>query len=217
MKRFCLSSLLFLSFVSACSDDDASTATTPTGTDGGGGGTDGGTTSDSSFPDGNTGEVLPPRRVFLTGARRTGANGGTAGADALCAAEATTAKLDGTFIAWLSTPTQNAVDRLTKDAAFMNVGGGILWDSRAEIEAGSGPKVGITRDAFGKEVTGVSFVWTGTNANGKPATDNCNEWTTNVPQAMGSVGAFGSTGKEWTADAASKDCGQTLPLVCFEK
>ena len=150
-------------FLCACSSDDSSTSP-PTSSSGG---TDGGSTSDASeLPDGNTGEVTPPRRVFVTQALRTGANGGTDGADAVCALEAKNAMLVGTFVAWLSTPASKAIDKLRTDAAFMTTDGKILWQSRAEIEAGTGPQAPITADAHGKAVTGIAEIWTGADGNG---------------------------------------------------
>jgi hypothetical protein len=210
MKRFFLFAALFV----ACSDDDASTGTPATN------GIDGGTsTPDGSdpFPDANTGEVIPPRRVFVTQALRTGANGGTAGADEVCAQEAKTANLVGEFVAWLSTPTSKAIDKLRTDAGFIRPDGKPLWNSRADIAAGVGPENPITLDVRGKELTGFTQVWTGTDGNGAPTATNCTDWTTNVTGATGGAGVFGGIGKEWTQAAAPKDCGESAPLICFEK
>lgn len=210
MKRLFVFGLLFI----ACSNDDAPGTPTPTN------GTDGGqTTSDGGdpFPDGNTGEVIPPRRVFVTQALRTGANGGTTGADEVCAQEAKSAMLTGEFFAWLSTPTSKAVDKLGKDRGFIRPDGKPLWNSREDIAGGVGPTNPITVDVRGKEVTGFTFVWTGADANGAPTATNCNGWTTNAVGATGGAGVFGGTGKEWTQAAAPKDCGESAPLLCFEK
>jgi hypothetical protein len=205
MKR----TLLFFVFLAACSSDE----TTPAGN-----GSDAGPTEDaSSFPDGNTGELTPPRRVFVSRTVRTGANGGTAGADAACAQEAKTAMLTGEFIAWLSTPTSRAIDKLRGDAAFITTDGKVLWESKKDIAAGVGPKVPITADVKGEAVTGFTHVWTGADGNGAPTATNCNEWSTNTAGATGGAGVFGGTGKEWTQAAAPKDCGEQAPLLCFEK
>ena len=207
MKR----AFLVLVLLAACSSDETTSAAPA--------GADAGTPEDASasVPDGNTGAVTPPRRVFVTQATRTGANGGTAGADELCATEAKNAMLAGTFVAWLSTPTSKAIDKLRTDAAFMTTDGKILWDKRADIEAGVGPKAPITADAFGKAVVGFDRVWTGADGTGKPTAENCLEWTTNVSGAMGGAGVFGGIGKEWTQAPAPRDCGQSAPLLCFEK
>jgi hypothetical protein len=208
MKRL----FVYCVFLYACSDDDA-TPGTPVES-----GSDAGTTQDATvLPDGNTGEVVPPRRVFVTRALRTGSNGGTAGADEVCAQEAKTAMLTGQFVAWLSTPTSKAIDKLRTDAAFITTDGKILWGKRADIEAGVGPKVGIKADAMGAEVTGFTAVWTGADGNGKPTNEHCNDWTTNVTGATGGAGVFGGIGKEWTQAASPRDCGESAPLICFEK
>src|SRR5438309_187118 len=58
-----------------------------------------------------------PKRVFVTSTTHTGALGGLAGADAICAARAAAANLDGTYKAWLSTPAESAAARLTHSSA----------------------------------------------------------------------------------------------------
>jgi hypothetical protein len=211
MKRVVLPLLLLVS----CSDDETPATTPPPSA------VDGGATEDAaSVPDGNTGEVTPPRRVFVTKALRTGANGGPAGADEVCAQEAKIAMLTGTFVAWLSTPTSKAIDKLRTDAAFITTDGQILWNKRADIEAGIGPKVPITADSRGMPVTGFTQVWTGADGSGQPTVENCNGWTSNAAGLTGGAGVFGGTGKEWTQAAAPshlRDCGQSAPLLCFEK
>lgn len=209
MKRLVLS----LTLLGACSSDETTPAGTPVGN-----ATDAGTTEDAaSFPDGNTGEVTPPRRVFVTQATRTGANGGTKGADEVCALEAKNASLVGEFVAWLSTPASKAIDKLRADAAFIRTDGKVLWNAKADILAGTGPQNPITLDVRGKEVTGFTGVWTGADGNGQPTAENCNEWTTNAAGLTGGAGVFGGTGKEWTQAPALRDCGAPAPLLCFEK
>lgn len=206
MKR---TSLLFL-LLAACSSDE--TTGSPADNDAGTGGGD-------AAPDGGSccGEVTPPRRVFVTQALRTGANGGTTGADEVCAQEAKSAMLVGEFFAWLSTPASKAIDKLGKDRAFIRPDGKPLWNSREDIAGGVGPTNPITLDARGKEVSGFTQVWTGADANGAPTATNCNGWTTNAVGATGGAGVFGGIGKEWTQAAAPKDCGDSAPILCFEK
>jgi hypothetical protein len=214
MKR----SFVLLLVLFACSSDDETTGT-PGTTSGDGGGTP---TGEAGIPNvvpdsgGNTGEVTPPRRVFVTEALRSGANGGTAGADAVCAQEAKNANLTGDFIAWLSTPDSKALEKLRTGAAFITIDGKVLWDKRADIEAGIGPKAPITLDAKGQTISGVTHVWTGADGTGKPTAENCNLWMTNAAGALGGAGVFGGIGKEWTQTTA-KDCQLAAPLICFEK
>lgn len=207
MKR---TTLFFLVSVAACSSDETTAA--PPSNDAGGGGAD-------AAPDAGDccGEVTPPRRVFVSRTVRTGANGGTEGADAACAQEAKTAMLAGEFIAWLSTPASRAIDKLRSDAAFITIDGKVLWDDKKDIAAGVGPRVPITADVRGEAVTGFTHVWTGADGNGVPTATNCNAWSTNTAGVTGGAGIFGATGKEWSQAAAPKDCGEQAPLLCFEK
>src|SRR5262245_12432676 len=62
--------------------------------------------------------------------------GGLAGADAICQATADQAGLPGTYIAWLSTTTTNAVDRLAGSRGWVRTDGVPFADTPADIAAG---------------------------------------------------------------------------------
>src|SRR5207249_1446674 len=62
--------------------------------------------------------------AFVSSATYTpGAIGGAAAADATCNALATSAGLPGTYVAWLSTTTQNAVDRVSGARGWVRIDG----------------------------------------------------------------------------------------------
>ena len=69
--------------------------------------------------DGGLGDVAiivdapaPANVAFVTSGTFTGNLGGLAGVDAKCNAAALSAGLTGMFVAWLSTPQTNAIDRI---------------------------------------------------------------------------------------------------------
>jgi hypothetical protein len=165
----------------------------------------------------------PYRTVFVTSDTDNGIMDGVVGADARCAAAATRGKLGpGPWVAWLSAPGVNAINRITFDGPYRLVNGGQVVSGKAQLASGN-ITVGIDLDEVGKTPTGEPWVWTGTrpNGEGKPDT-NCSNWSTNNLAIFGTVGTMGRSDSKWTNNdgpgGGFPDFGcQTLGhLYCFE-
>lgn len=118
------------------------------------------------------------RRVFLTHTSINGNMGGLAGADALCAAEASAAGLSGTYKAWLSDDSTSAASRLTHSSyPYKEVDGTLIANNWDDLVDG-GLQAPINKDATGANSGSInSFVWTGSNPDGSITGTSCTNWT----------------------------------------
>ena len=71
--------------------------------------------------------------MFVTAETYAGALGSLEAADMYCRAAANTAGLTGTFRAWLSDGTTNAIDRITVDGPWYTTRGELAWGSKTEL------------------------------------------------------------------------------------
>lgn len=76
------------------------------------------------------------RRVYISLTATNGNMGGLTGADAICQADAATAGKGGTWVAWLSTSTVNAKDRLV-DLGPWTYGATIIANNKADLIDGT--------------------------------------------------------------------------------
>src|SRR5215211_2458302 len=118
--------------------------------------------------------------VFLTSSQvAPGALGGLTGADDLCAQMALSGGLDGRYVAWLSTPTEHAIDRLAGARGWVRRDGLPFADTTSDIAAGKifyPPSL----DEAGTET--YARVATGTDGMGHTLgfMTDCGEWTNPV-------------------------------------
>jgi hypothetical protein len=179
----------------------------------------------NDVPDSSPVEVTSggPKRVFATSVTYTGALGGTTGADSICTAAATKAGLGGKWVAWISTYTANAIDRLPSDASWYLVDGTtIVFQSKAAIPAL--PEHAIDQDENGAPVPTTAIIpgdpvgaWTGTSLVGIADSELCMGWTS---ESNGALGDYGSTKdgetSVWTALGFAA-CSKHMHLYCFEQ
>jgi hypothetical protein len=170
---------------------------------GDGGGGDAGV-PDAFFPFPNA------NRVFVSRTATTGAVGGLAGADQLCQQDAIDAELPGTYIAFLSISTFNAIDRLQGSRGWVRTDGAPVLDVYFEL-----PNARVfnppDRDVAGA-IARVS-VWTGSTAVGTPSTfGTCSDWSTTAVNA-----GIGDSGHGQPALLAGSmgPCTASHPLLCF--
>lgn len=151
------------------------------------------------------------KRVFVSSATYYGALGGLGGADAKCNQLAQAASLPGTFVAWLSTDTTFAKDRVTGLGPWSLVGQSDVAVSKGEL---TNPPLSlpIRRDERGSEVTGL--VWTGTSPSGTFFEGDCTDWTSDDRGRAG-IGDSAADGAAWTA-ATTSSCTARRRLYCFE-
>jgi hypothetical protein len=169
--------------------------------------------------------IANAKRIFLTTMGTTGdlktngnAASGLAGGDKLCQNAADAATLGGTFKAWLSTSTTNAIDRIA------NVGPWYLVDrctqvfaNKASITA-NGPQVAIRSTADGSLAPPYD-IWTGTLPSGVKDSWTCNDWTSGAPFSyLGSTGVGSNFlfAGSWTTVSTAK-CDSNRLLICFEQ
>lgn len=165
-------------------------------------------------------------RVFVTSTLQDGNLGGLAGADAICAARAAGAGLPGSYVAWLSTSSVNAISRLGSARGFVRIDGKPFANSAADIVANRvfNP---IRLNESGVDVSsGVSpgasnlTVFTGTLDDGTVAMGaTCNDFTDNSPPTAGLPnarrGEVSGGPVTWTARQNS-NCSTTRRLYCFQ-
>ena len=142
-------------------------------------------------------------KAFVSSGTRTGALGGRAGADALCAGDATDAGLSGEFIALLGTATSRGAERLDGSSGWVNTRGDRLVAMPAEWEQGE-VRNPVRYLADGTDPGDVAL-WRGGNQ-----ALTCGDWS-----ATGGDGSanFNSDG---FAVAFEIPCAQALHLLCVE-
>jgi hypothetical protein len=152
-----------------------------------------------------------PNRIFVTSTTTDGAMGGIAGADAICAARANAASLNGTFIAYISDGTTSALSRVVGSRGWVRVDGAPYAD--APTAFGTGEIVFPPRlDEFGNDLGNV-IVFSGTN-NGNVNANRCLEWTSSDGAEDGFVNetGFGSD----SVGGFQAACSQQAHLLCVE-
>ncbi|MCC6764531.1 MAG: hypothetical protein IT293_07695 [Deltaproteobacteria bacterium] len=148
--------------------------------------------------------------VFVTSTTHGGDFGGLVGADAICGARAAAAGLPGTYVAWLSTATVNAIDRLGGARGFVRPDGAPVADLPSALAANQVFNA-IHLDELGNDVGGVE-VWTGTQKNGVASDNTCTNWT--ATSGNGRIGNGLGGPAAWT-DAANGNCSQPRRHYCF--
>lgn len=181
---------------------------------GGNAGTGGG--SGTGGEAGTGGGVGPSEwRIFRTATTQNADLGGIEGADAICAAEASAAGLQGEFKAWLSTVSLPVFDRVTRaNGPYVLVDGTIVANGWDDLVDGS-ILAPINLDAGG--VVRAGEVWTGTLAIGGASFlgDDCAAFTSGTT-GVALCGATDSTTSTWTENITPA-CSTLLGLYCIEQ
>jgi hypothetical protein len=139
--------------------------------------------------------------------------GGLAGADMFCNTRAAAAQLPGTYVAWLSTSTVNAVDRLAGSRGWVRADGRPFVDTVAELVAGK-MFYPLSVDEFGNAVPVLTDVETATLANGMYAGGDCVGYTSLGGTATEGFAVYATL--YWTlGNQNAPDCGSLPRLYCF--
>jgi len=160
-------------------------------------------------------DIIPPNYVFVTSTGLSHPFGGLAGADSFCQARASAAGLTGTYRAWLSTSTVNAISRLQGASGWIRRGDNkpvAYAPSEIATERFFYP---INNDEFGTPVTGVPIL-TGTLPSGlvNPSPYvTCNDWT-GTPSGNVFAGYPHANSGMFTL-FTSVSCGGAARLYCF--
>jgi hypothetical protein len=148
--------------------------------------------------------------AFVTSTTHNGNLGGLAGADTICTGRATAAGLPGTYVAWLSTSTVDAVSRLAGARGFVRPDGQPFADQPSEIGANQIFN-NLHLDESGNDV-GTDVVWTGTTSDGTASANTCSDW--GLASGNGRSGSSEGGPAAWT-DTANTNCSQPHRLYCF--
>ena len=151
----------------------------------------------------------------MTEATYSGALGSLAAADMFCRAAANAAGLTGTYRAWLSDGTTNAIDRITGDGPWYTTGGDLAWGNKVELP---GAPVSPLLSENGGDVSGasVSGPWTGTDANGFATGQDCDGWTNATTEVSATLGTAKQGDTHWGGGGEALRCDAKAPLICFQ-
>lgn len=170
-----------------------------------------------SSSSGGAGSGSSRKRIFLTSSGYVGGTlGGLSGADTICNTHATAANLGGTWKAWLSDSSNNAIDRISDVGPWYDVTQNILlFNNKTNLT--TTPANGIGWTEFGIFVPSSGAIWTGTNAGGLKNANTCGNWSSTA--ARGEEGDTYDTGNAWTQWSLSPDCTSVYPfkLICIEQ
>ena len=161
------------------------------------------------------------KRVFVTRTTYSGGLGGLAGADAKCMAAAAAGSLDGTYMAWLSSESVDAIDRIAGNGPWYDLADDLIFANHAALM--TAPLVEIVVQEDGSSiVTGEDqFVWTGTQVgglrDGSAADDFCVGWMSGSGNSSNSatIGYASLTDRQWTERGMSA-CFNEARLYCLE-
>jgi hypothetical protein len=149
--------------------------------------------------------------------------------DTQCRNEAASAGLSGSFVAFMSAHGQaqpNAIDRLPTGVAWYLPAASdgvdaaasteLVFDDRAFIESGAGPRLGIARSADGTAIVPAvnrERVWTGSSPRGFVLNADCNAWATGGN--TGRWGVFGAVGGFAALSAGNETCTEPYYAICL--
>jgi hypothetical protein len=157
------------------------------------------------------------QRLFTTASEFDGNLGGLAGADQKCNQAAAAANLGGTWRAWLSDSTTNAIDRIEGAGPWARLDGMVVFNNRANLT--TLPLVPLQVNENGANI-GDGLAWTGTTTAGTASPQRCNEWTSADPGVQGDTGQTQYTDAQWT-EGQTRLCGGPgafqWRLFCFEQ
>ncbi len=202
-------------FTPACGDDgEGEGGSGQGGADAASGSGSGATSSAKSSGSGGVNGSV----VFITAATFDGALGGLDGADAKCAAAATAAGLGGSFKAWISSSTIDAIDRVTDAGPWVDLDDTVIFPDKGSLAMV--PSASLWLDETGTSLSS-DYVWTGTGFGGVHVAalqgePPCEEWTSSAMTDQAKVGQVGMADVAWTADS-NTTCDQQAHLICLEQ
>ncbi|MFA5197644.1 MAG: hypothetical protein WC437_04465 [Patescibacteria group bacterium] len=142
-----------------------------------------------------------------------------AGADEICNVLAAAAGINDTFVAWLSSASVDAKDRIPDSSYYLVDLVTKVVDSKADLVDGS---LDNSINMHETGTTASSYVWTGTGTGGlKYPTgeyDHCSAggiWWTNTGGVKAMIGRQYVTTSDWT-QAGAMGCTGSAKLYCFE-
>jgi hypothetical protein len=157
----------------------------------------------------------PPYYVFVTSTTTTGAMGGLAGADQMCQQRALAAGRTGLYLAWLSSASYYARNRLDHAGPYYNTNNAKIATSWTDLTDGRLAQP-IEHDESG--VLMDAQIWTGTTPDGRLSDPRytCADWTDDK-SGYGDNGYSRAIDDSWTTylpwGYATK-CAYELGIIC---
>ncbi|HSD88239.1 MAG TPA: hypothetical protein VLB44_12015 [Kofleriaceae bacterium] len=151
--------------------------------------------------------------AFVTSSKQLPTSFGAdrSGADAICNARAAAAGLPGNYLAWLSTSTESARDRLASSRGWVRTDGRPFVDRIDDLAIGK-IYTPLFLDENGTLVTTSDPVPTATFG-GLTAGADCNDYSNPAGQII--VGSSGATAESWTYANTTTACSTPGRLYCF--
>lgn len=147
--------------------------------------------------------------VFVTNGTWNGDLGGLAGADAKCNAEAKSRNFPGTFQALLGSGEGRPEHRsIHYPLPYVTITGESIQSGYHDL-FNNGPDTPILPDPPHR-------VWTGLASKGNLSGDDCNGWTDDGSDKIG-TGGRADQPKWWLDDGLVSNCSVLLPLYCLEQ
>lgn len=188
---------------------DASASEATTSNEDASGSSDGALTVDGAVVDGGDGSL----RVFITAGANTRTGTSLASdIDTFCQGLATSAKLGGKWISWLSYDKHEMGAVIVDDGPWKTLNGDLVAANKSELLSGKLAHA-IDRDQF--NVYRIANVWSGTYSDGGlNALATCNGWKANTGY-IGAYGRAGVTDEQWS-NWMSGGCTTFNAVYCFE-
>ncbi len=140
---------------------------------------------------------------------------GVASADASCNAEAASAGLPGSYLAWLSDGAQSPSTRFAQTSeTYTLVDGAKVVDGWSDLVDGT--LFGTIRLTAAGDAVVTNNVWTGTAPDGTASSENCSDWTSTSAAESGLAGATFHADSRWTSNAL-RPCSSNGRVFCFEQ
>jgi len=140
--------------------------------------------------------------------------GGLSGADDICNARASEAGLPGTYVAWLSSTTEDASARIGSASGWLRTDRRPFALDQVELLAGT-VRYPLHLDENGDRITTDSIVPTATGPNGTlTGGETCGEWTDDTPSLRPMGGNADSGSNRWTTGFLMS-CNTEARLFCF--
>lgn len=152
-----------------------------------------------------------PNFAFVTVGPTSGDFGGLAGADALCKQQASDADLPGAYIAWLSTSSIDARNRIVRASGWVRPDG-LPVAATVDDLVGGRMLYPIDIAADGTRQSGRA-VWTGTATNGRSRDGSCGDWSDDSSGTT-TVGLAGAGPVAWTQNGDA-GCSRAGVIYCF--
>lgn len=143
--------------------------------------------------------------------------GGIAAADELCATEASSQGLGGSFKALLATSTTSAIARFSLDGdTWVRMDGLPIWES-ARDAAEIPPLAPILFHPDGSAPLKMLSIWIGAPSLHETGTETCNDWTSSDSEKQGILGYSAYANEGWIQRAPSACQREDVHLICLEE